>query len=174
MRVIMKSFLTLAAAVMLMQPMLYAGSDERKVADPEHFRDRHIEDRHIKGHSEGLFGDPVRIYKKLGLSDEQVKNIVAINKEYAKKVLNYREKLAPKHIQLKKMFLEDNVDIDKVKSLLKEIADLRVDLHVLRIQQWLDIEKLLTPEQKAKIRLYRMHKINKGRRMGPEDAEPMM
>jgi Spy/CpxP family protein refolding chaperone len=169
MRIIMKSFLTLAATAMLMQPLLYAESDSKSAVDPEHFRDRHI-----KRHCEGLFGDPVRIYKKLGLTDEQVKNIVAINKEYAKKVLNYREKLAPKHIQLKKMFLEDSVDIDKVKSLFKEIADLRVDLHVLRIQQWLEIEKLLTPEQKAKIKLYRMHKMNKGRRMGPGDAEPMM
>jgi len=165
----MISFLTLAAAVALIQPLLYAESDGKKEADPEHFGERHM-----KMHGEGLFGDPVHIYKKLGLTDEQVKNIVGINKEYAKKVLNYREKLAPKHIQLKKMFLEDNVDIDKVKSLLKEIADLRVDLHVLRIQQWLEIEKLLTPEQKAKIKLYRMHRMHKGRRMGPGDDEPMM
>ncbi len=169
MRSTMKSFIVLAATMMLLQPLLYAESDNKKAVDPENFRDGPS-----KRHSEGLFGDPVRIYKKLGLSDEQVKNIVAINKEYSKKALNYRETLAPKHIQLKKMFLEDSVDIDKVKSLLKEIAELRVNLHVLRIQQWLEIEKLLTPEQKAKIKLYRMHKMNKGRRMGPGDAEPMM
>ncbi len=169
MQKIMISLIGLLVAAVFMQPPVYAESKDKKAMDGEHFRDRHF-----KGQCEGLFGDPVRIYKKLGLSDEQVKNIVAVNKEYAKKILNFREKLAPKRIQLKKLFLEDNVDIDKVKSLLKEIADLKVDLHVLRIQQWLEIEKLLTPEQKAKIKLYRMNKMHKGRRGGPEGAGPMM
>ena len=71
-------------------------------------------------------------------------------------MLDYREKLAPKHIRLKKMLLEDNIDLDNVHSLLKEISDLKVELHMLRIQHRLEIEKVLTPVQKSKIKMFWM------------------
>jgi len=163
-----KIFLICAAVLLLMQPLLYAESDDQKTGDFKDFRERRFNKHHG-----GLFGNPARMQEKLGLSDAQVKTIADINKEYAKKILNYREKLAPKHIQLKRLFLEDTIDLDKVRSLIKEISDLRVELHVLRIQQWLEIEKTLTTDQKAKLRLYRMHYMDKGRRERPEPGPHM-
>jgi Spy/CpxP family protein refolding chaperone len=63
--------------------------------------------------------------------------------------------------------LDDNVNIDKVRPLVKEISDLRAELQILRIQHRLEIEKVLTPEQKAKIKLYRKY-IMKKKGFGPE------
>jgi len=162
-----KIILAGAAVLLLMQPLLYAKSDDQKAGDFKDFRERRF-NRHC-----GIFGNPARMQEKLGLSDEQVKTIADIYREYAKKILNYREKLAPKQIQLKKLFLEDAIDIDKVRSYIKEISDLRVELQVLRIQQWLEIEKTLTPDQKAKLRLYRMHYMDKGRRERHEPGPHM-
>jgi Spy/CpxP family protein refolding chaperone len=115
----------------------------------------------MREHGGPVFGDPVRMQKELGLTGEQVKKIAEINKNHERKMLDYREQLAPKYIQLKKLLLDDNVNIDKVRPLVKEISDLRAELHILRIQHQLEIEKVLTPEQKANMKLYRKQIIKK-------------
>jgi Spy/CpxP family protein refolding chaperone len=158
-----------AAAMFLAQPALYADQGKGKGM---HGGDKDCEQRCMKGHGGPghIFGDPARMQKELGLTDAQATKIGDINKEYEKKMLDYREKLAPKEIQLRKLLLEDNVDMDKVKALIREISEIRGDLQVLRIQQRLEIEKVLTPEQKAKLKKHRMGKMDKmkkGKGPGP-------
>ncbi len=98
-----------------------------------------------------FYGDPARMKTTLGLSDDQVNKIAAINLDYKKRFLDW-EKMSPKHIQLRKLLLEDTVDIDAARTVLKELADLQVETRVLRIQHRLDIEKVLTKEQKTRLR----------------------
>lgn len=118
-------------------------------------------DRHRMGptefgcedHPGGLFfGAADMMKKKLGLSDDQVKSVGKINLEYKKKFLDFQEKMSPRHIKLRKLLLEDNVDLKEVRALIKEISDLRVEVQMLRIQHRLDIEKVLTPDQKIKLK----------------------
>jgi Spy/CpxP family protein refolding chaperone len=99
-----------------------------------------------------FFGDPERMKQELGLSDQQIETIGKINLEYKKRFLEYREKLEPKWISLKKLLLEDEVNLKSVRSLLMEIAEIRVDIRMLRIEQRLDIEKVLTASQKTQFR----------------------
>lgn len=132
-----------------------------------------------------IFGDVERLKQELGLSDAQVDKIIAINKQYGMKMLDIREKLAPNVIQLKKLLLQDDVDINAVRAKLKEIADLRVELHLLRIQHVIDIEKQLNKEQLNKLRNYKRAEMKKMKKMhsggdcgpmgheGPDDG-PMM
>lgn len=154
MRNISKLLVAAAAVMLLVQPALYAqhGGDMRGDGKGCPM---------MKGHDGPVFGDPARLQKELGLTDAQVVKIAEINKEHQKKMLDYREKLAPREIQLKKLLLEDNVDMAKVRSLIKEMSDLKVELQVLRIQHRLDIEKVLTPEQKAKMKMHRKKMMDK-------------
>ncbi len=99
-----------------------------------------------------FYGDPARMKTTLGLSDDQVNKIAAINLDYKKRFLDYQEKMSPKHIQLRKLLLEDEVDINAARKVLKELSDLQVETRVLRIQHRLDIEKVLTKEQKTRLR----------------------
>lgn len=110
-----------------------------------------------------FYGDPQAMKTRLGLSDDQVNKISAINLEYKKQFLGYKEKLEPKHIKLEKMLLEDNVDTKEVRALLKEISDVTVDVRMLRVNHQLEIEKVLTPEQKTKLRSERRHIMKKDR-----------
>lgn len=125
-----------------------------------------------------IFGDIDRLKQELGLSDAQVDKIVEINNLYQKRMLDIREKLSPKMIQLKKLLLEDEVDIAAVRAKLKEIGDLRIELHMLRIQHVMDIEKQLNKEQLKKLRAHKrmeMQKMEKMRPHGPMGFdEPMM
>ncbi len=125
-----------------------------------------------------IFGDIERLKQELGLSDAQVDKIVEINNMYEKRMLDLREKLAPKMIQLKKLLLEDEVDINAVRAKLKEIGELRIELHILRIQHVMNIEKQLNNDQLKKLKAYKqkeMHRMEKMRPHGPMGFdEPMM
>ena len=136
-------FLTIAAlALFLAQPALYA-EKAKKERGGERPGERSYEERGMRG---------------LGLTDEQQIKISNIKREFQKKMLDYRETLAPKAIHLKRLLLEDNVDIESIRPLVKEIAGLRAELQLLRIQMRLAIDKILTPEQKARMRLFREHR----------------
>jgi len=110
------------------------------------------------------FGDPVFMKERLKLTEKQIEEIGEINKNYEKEYLKYRELNAPKKIKLKRLLLEDNVDLKEVKNTLKAISDNNVEIRLLRIRQRLDIEKKLTPEQRNRLR---MEKKGHHRGMGP-------
>ncbi len=110
------------------------------------------------------FGNPQMMKERLGLTDTQVVEIGKINTRHEKAMLDYREKLAPMKIQLKRLLLEDNVDMKKVRSVLEDISGIQVDLHMLRIQHRLSIEKVLTEEQRAKMKTHMRYMM---RRDGP-------
>jgi Spy/CpxP family protein refolding chaperone len=159
-----------ALALIATQPSLYAkeGGNRQGPKGPGEKCMMHD----MKGAGGPMFGDPEKMKKELGLNDEQVKKIAAINNEHHKKMLEFREKIAPKEIQLERLLLEDTVDLGKVKALLREISDLKVEVHMLMIQHRLDIEKVLTPEQKEKMKQHRKHMMKKMKGHGPGPGGP--
>jgi Spy/CpxP family protein refolding chaperone len=99
-----------------------------------------------------LFGDMEKMRDWLKLSDEQISRISSVNLDYERRLLDYREKIDPLVIKLKKLLLEDQVDLNAVYDHLKRIGELQVEVRMLRIRQWLDIEKILTPEQRMRVK----------------------
>ncbi|MBP7737713.1 MAG: periplasmic heavy metal sensor [Spirochaetes bacterium] len=92
--------------------------------------------------------DRSRMDREPRLSDEQVKKIAVIDRDHEKRTLDYREKIAPRRIRLQRMLLEDPVDINAVRTLIKEISDLEADMHVMNIRRRLDMDSVLTAEQR--------------------------
>lgn len=99
-----------------------------------------------------FFGDPELMKKKLGLSDEQVRKISGINQTYKNKLEGYHDKIDPKFARLRVLLLEDKVNLKEVRSVMKEISDIDLEIRMLGISHRLDIEKVLTKEQKDKLR----------------------
>ena len=118
-----------------------------------------------KGPPGGMFFGNPRMKEELGLSNDQIEKIGVINIKYEKKYLNFREKLEPKKIRLKSLLIEDKVDLSKVRGLLNEISKLKVEIRMLRIEQRLEIEKVLTKSQKIKLKNTRMRRFK--HRRGP-------
>lgn len=115
-----------------------------------------------------IFHNPEAARKILGLNDSQVQRIRDININYKKQGLSIQEKLAPKRIHLKRLLMEDTVNLSQVRTQLEEISKLRVELHMLRIRHKIDIDGILTAEQRSKAR--DMHP-RRGPRRG-HDAPP--
>lgn len=118
-----------------------------------------------KAHPPLFFGNPDRLKQELGLTDQQIAKIEQINLEYRKRMLEQREKLEPKKVQLERVLLDENVNLQQVRTLLREMADIRIEIHMIKIMHRLDIEKVLTQEQKAKLKAMRPpHQMKEHRR----------
>ena len=117
-------------------------------------------------HKKMFFGNTEKMKKKLELTDSQVNKIEKINIKFKRKFLKNKEAIAPKRIRLKRLLLEDEINLKKVRSLLREMSDVKINLRMSRIRHRIAIEKVLTPEQKRKHRKQKRRKGRKHRRHG--------
>jgi len=104
-----------------------------------------------------FFGEPERLKDALGISEEQVKKISAINEDYRRRFRVFRDNMSPLHGKLRKELLKPKVDLEEARRLLQKIADINVEIRLLKIKHQLEIEQALTPEQRGKLRAEKRH-----------------
>jgi Spy/CpxP family protein refolding chaperone len=96
--------------------------------------------------------------KQLKLTDEQTAKIKTLITDHKKEMLTQKEVLAPQEIKLQRILMEEPVNLDEVKSLVMEISKVRGEMHFAMIKNRLEVEKILTPEQREKFK--NMHKMH--------------
>ncbi len=115
-----------------------------------------------------LFGSRERMKEVLKLNESQLNKIETINHRFHKRHLELREKLAPLKIRLRRILLNDAVNLNKVRKQLRRISNVKIELRILRIKHRLEIEKVLTPKQKRILRSEKMrgrkHKMHRRHR----------
>jgi Spy/CpxP family protein refolding chaperone len=110
-------------------------------------------------HGKNIFSDPEYLRNTLKFTDEQIELIEKINTDHRAEMTKYRSIIEPKKEELRNLILDRNINFDKIRAKLKEIAEIDVEIRILFIKHRIDIEKIMTPEQK-KI----MHKGRMGRK----------
>ncbi|HEY1405164.1 MAG TPA: Spy/CpxP family protein refolding chaperone [Spirochaetota bacterium] len=115
-------------------------------------RDFEGDDHRPMGRPGMMFGNPERMKKRLNLTDEQMTKIEQINEKYYDEHGKVRDKIRPKMDELRKVLDSDTVDIEKARALLREIGEYQLENRILMIKQRIDIEKVLTKEQRDKAR----------------------
>ncbi len=111
-----------------------------------------VDPDHMRGGPPMLFDDTEFMKGKLGLSDEQIQAIGRINKAYHDKMVNLRNKMAPESRRLKELLKKDNVDRANIRKVLQSIGYLQTEMRYQMILHFLDIENVLTPEQRNKMK----------------------
>jgi Spy/CpxP family protein refolding chaperone len=91
--------------------------------------------------------------KSLNLSDEQVTEIKRTSIDFQKNILELRNNLQIKELEVKALLLEPLTEMTIIKEKFEEIAELQVEIRVKTIERYLEIKGLLTPEQQAKLPL---------------------
>ncbi len=142
---ILASLAIVMATVAEAQPARRA---DRRAGRPPHMMD-------CKGGPSMFFGNPSAMKQSLGLTDAQISRVEAVNLDHRKQLLEYKEKIGPKETHVKRLLLEDNPNLSAVRSTLREISDLRIEVQMLKITHRLEIEKVLTAEQKTKLKAIR-------------------
>jgi len=95
--------------------------------------------------------------KELNLTDEQIDKLHKILDEFTEQLKRKRLKLRVLNIEFNEL-IRNRASLDKIKSKLKEIAELEVEIRFLDIKSAREIEEVLTPEQ-----LKKWNKIRKGK-----------
>lgn len=90
----------------------------------------------------------------LDLTPEQEKELTRSRLTFREETLNTWTELMQKRIQLRKMWLSDAPDKDKIYELIDEMARIRARLNKKMVDHMLEIKGVLTPEQLEKLPLF--------------------
>lgn len=100
-----------------------------------------------------LYGQPneakqiKRFMEKLNLTDEQKKDVEKIHFDAEKQTIAQKAKVETAGIELRQLLKADAPDKSAIEKKISDIADLRVQMHITKINSWFAINKLLTPDQ---------------------------
>jgi Spy/CpxP family protein refolding chaperone len=103
-------------------------------------------------HGGNIYGAPGQFKKRLGLSDAQMEKIKAINNKYVELYKQAAKKAKPKIQDLKNLSKADRLDYAKIRAVHAEIQKIQMESRSMRLDQFLEIEQVLTPDQSRKIR----------------------
>ncbi len=95
-----------------------------------------------------------RGWDNLNLTDEQKSRIEALQLAHQKEVRPIREKMFDKSVELRRLWLETDPDRNKINAKQKEVRALRDQLEDKRTAFRLEVNKVLTAEQKENMAAY--------------------
>ena len=84
---------------------------------------------------------------KLNLTDEQKKDVEKIHFDAEKQTIAQKAKEETARVELRQLLKADAPDKSAIEKKINEIAELTVQMHMIKINSWFTINKLLTPEQ---------------------------
>jgi len=104
------------------------------------------------GHSAAMMngGRALIIIKALDLDDNQAKEVKAILFKLSKEMIRKKADIQVAKIELREILDNEDVNIKAAETKVKQIASLKADAAMMRIQGTEDIKARLTPEQKKK------------------------
>jgi Spy/CpxP family protein refolding chaperone len=85
--------------------------------------------------------------EKLNLSAEQKKDAEKIRFDLQKQVIAQRAKIATARVEMKQIVKSDIPDKSAIEKKINEIADIGVQMHMIKVNSWFAINKLLSPDQ---------------------------
>ncbi len=121
---------------------------------------------------------------QLKLTEEQKKDFDKIHVDMEKQEIAQKAKNETARVELRQLFKADTPDKSTIEKKLSEIANLEVQMHIIKIDSWFAINALLTPEQQKTWKKaleaglaraekgMRHHGMEKGTMPPPPDAPP--
>jgi Spy/CpxP family protein refolding chaperone len=113
------------------------------------------------------------LWKALNLTPEQMQKMQALRESFLKEKIPFRNELMLKRMELRGLWMQTNFDEAKILARQKEINALRAQLGEKVTKNRLEIRKILTPEQQAKLinlrgqQWHRHHRSGRGCGCGP-------
>jgi Spy/CpxP family protein refolding chaperone len=84
---------------------------------------------------------------KLNLSDEQKKDVEKIHFDAEKQTIAQKAKVETARVELQQLLKADAPDKLVIEKKITDIAELKVQMHMIKVNAWFDVNKLLNPEQ---------------------------
>ena len=119
---------------------------------------------------------------KLNLTTEQKGDVAKIRFDMEKQTIAQKAKIATARVEMRQILKSDTPEKSDIEKKIKEIAELGVQLHMIKINSWFAVNKLLTVEQQKTWKKvlemgpalrHRMMDRMRERRMHPEHQPEM-
>ena len=120
----------------------------------------------MMGHGDMIQHHLERLAQQLELTPEQRTQMWAVLGQHAKEAIRLKADLGIVGLDLRQLQEADPVDLLQVKQLLQTMAGKEADLRLLHITAMQDMSKLLTPEQRQKLRTMQRHMRDHGGMLG--------
>jgi|AntAceMinimDraft_9_1070365.scaffolds.fasta_scaffold62834_2 Spy/CpxP family protein refolding chaperone len=91
------------------------------------------------------------LWESLNLSQEQKTELSKINLNFQKETLKFKNEIQLSQLEVKELFLEEELDLNRIRLELKKIADLEVETKIKGFEVYLTAKEILTPEQQEKL-----------------------
>jgi Spy/CpxP family protein refolding chaperone len=88
-----------------------------------------------------------KVVEKLNLSDQQKKDVDKIHFDMEKQTIAQRAKVATARVELQQLLKAEIPDKSAIEKKVSELTDQGVQLHLIRINSWFAVNKLLNSEQ---------------------------
>lgn len=134
--------------------LLILGSSVKVTAGPYH-KEGHNHSHEHEHEQVGRGVNVVRVMRhlsKLDLTDQQQSDIKSLIKSGIEESKTQRESLNEMHGQMKKLMDTDAIDEAAIKALSAEMANIKSDLAILRLNKKQQVAALLNDEQRAKLK----------------------
>jgi Spy/CpxP family protein refolding chaperone len=132
--------------------------------------------RERKGHYRRWFQYGVTLMlqnaDKLGLSDEQIKQLCEVKRKYSKDIINQDAKLKIDELDLRALLKESEINLSEVKEALKKVENSKTQIRYLRIMAFVEARKILTDEQKNSLKKLMEMRTAPGMRRMTTSSEP--
>ena len=99
-----------------------------------------------------------QLFEALELSAEQQDQIKAIHRETTKKKAQKKADIRIARVDLEALMDQEQPDRKKIHDQIKEIATLRAQMKILQVDQQLDIQQALGPEQRERFKEMSMNR----------------
>lgn len=120
-------------------------------------------------------GDPMYILAnadKIKLTDQQKMSIDATHLAHQKDMIKMNADLEIAHVELEALMRNDPPDLDAVKTQLKKIADMDVELKFAQLKFGVDVKSVLTKEQLDTLKMMQEHEASKAKMDMPHAEMP--
>lgn len=110
---------------------------------------------------------------ELGLTEEQLSKIQEQQFATKKNSIEQRAKIQIAELELRKLMKDKDADAAEIRNKIKEIGELKTNLHLNRVEGKLALHKVLTNEQFEKLQsLKKAHHKQRMNRRGPNSHHP--
>jgi Spy/CpxP family protein refolding chaperone len=118
-----------------------------------------------------------QVPEELKLTQEQKEKLQSLQTDFAKETIPLRNEMQIKELELRQLWLADELDEEAILAKSKEISDLRNQMQEKMVRHRLDAAKVLTKEQRTQFSqigprergkrpLRGLHKLGRGGRRG--------
>ena len=153
-----KQIITLLTAFIIAAPVILQAreSDPPERRGGERFtRQQPPSERRHRVHEQTCFRDRAFLEEKLKLDEEQIDHITEINSRHKHELRELINRKKRHQQKLRAVLLADEIDLKEARSLLEQISSVETEIRMQNIVHRVEIEKVLTDEQKERYNLER-------------------